>query len=232
MKIQNTRQSYSDELNKSINIYDAIHSEYEFNATAEMSEAVSLAELIPGQRVIDIGCGTGSLFGYLSSYQVQLFGLDISRVAIKKAKQKHPNAHLVVGAGEKIPFPNSSFDYLFCMGSLEHFFSAGLALKEFYRVLKQKGIAILLLPQKGFLLKNGFYYYIYPHLHPLYALRRIWMRLMRFRKINIQVQDRHFNEKEVFDLVSNHPFHVESFHRIPSDTYRFLTFDFILKLIK
>jgi SAM-dependent methyltransferase len=60
---------------------------------------VQLTELIEQEklkpcRVLDIGCGTGTSVVYLATRGFDAFGLDISRVAIRKAKNKAARHHV------------------------------------------------------------------------------------------------------------------------------------------
>ena len=53
----------------------------------ELLELVEAGRLTPG-RVLDIGCGTGTSVAYLANKGFDAYGLDISRVAIRKALGK------------------------------------------------------------------------------------------------------------------------------------------------
>jgi cyclopropane fatty-acyl-phospholipid synthase-like methyltransferase len=53
----------------------------------ELTELIDKGKLEPG-RVLDIGCGTGTSVVFLASRGFEASGLDISRVAIRKAKSK------------------------------------------------------------------------------------------------------------------------------------------------
>jgi SAM-dependent methyltransferase len=54
---------------------------------SELTELVNVGKLEPGS-VLDIGCGTGTSVVFLASRGFEASGLDISRVAIRKAKTK------------------------------------------------------------------------------------------------------------------------------------------------
>src|SRR3989338_5629895 len=93
-------------------------------------------------RLLDIACGQGTLLSLAEKY-VKTFGVDISAEAIKKAKRNAPKSVLKVSAAEKMPFSKEHFDYVTCMGSLEHFFNVDRALKEMRRVMKKDGKAVI-----------------------------------------------------------------------------------------
>ncbi|MBI2578439.1 MAG: class I SAM-dependent methyltransferase [Candidatus Aenigmarchaeota archaeon] len=93
-------------------------------------------------RLLDVGCGQGTLLAAAEKY-VETYGVDISKEAIKKAEKISGKSKFRVAEAEKIPFPSGYFDYITCMGSLEHFVDINKALKEMRRVAK-KGAKILI----------------------------------------------------------------------------------------
>lgn len=63
----------------------------------------------PGQRVIEIGCGTGDLLASLEpSYGV---GIDFSAAMIKQAKTRHPHLHFVTADAHELEL-QETFDYI------------------------------------------------------------------------------------------------------------------------
>ena len=88
-------------------------------------------------RTLDVGCGTG----YHLDLVQDIVGLDPSREMLDKAKAK--GKKLVLGKGEKLPFPDGSFDTVLCMFSVLNVCQAEKAAKEIKRVLKPGGIAIV-----------------------------------------------------------------------------------------
>ena len=77
----------------------------------------------PGKRILDVACGNGHLLYLAELKGLKAHGIDISKVAVANAIKRTKNAQIVVGDGENIPFPSNYFDYVTCIGSLEHFFS-------------------------------------------------------------------------------------------------------------
>jgi ubiquinone/menaquinone biosynthesis C-methylase UbiE len=56
-----------------------------------------------------------------------------------------------VGNGERLPFPDGSFDYVTCLGSLEHFLDIEAGLKEMVRVCKAGAGACFMVPNSFYL---------------------------------------------------------------------------------
>lgn len=102
-------------------------------------------------RLLDIGCGQGTLLAAAEKF-VQTYGVDISREAIKKARENAKKTKFKVSNAEKLPFTKEYFDYILCMGSLEHFFDLNKALKEMLRVLKRNGKIIIHVPNSDYLI--------------------------------------------------------------------------------
>lgn len=95
-------------------------------------------------RFLDFGCGDGVTEFFLTYYLplFELVGIDVSEKSIEEAKKrKIPNALFKHFDGNRIPFPDSSFDVVFAAGVLHHIkkdmhFSV---VGEMYRVLKPGG---------------------------------------------------------------------------------------------
>jgi SAM-dependent methyltransferase len=98
----------------------------------------------PGSRILDSGCGGGYLLRELAACDT--FGVDISDVALAEASRVAPRAHLVLAAGELLPFPDDAFDHAACLGNLEHFLDPAAGVRELVRVTRRGGGVWLLLP--------------------------------------------------------------------------------------
>lgn len=85
-------------------------------------------------RLLDIACGLGRLLEAAATYGVTGTGIDISPVAIAAAQRKLPEAKLVVGNAEQLPFADASFDVVTCLGSLERMMDRPQVLREMQRV--------------------------------------------------------------------------------------------------
>ena len=116
-------------------------------AQAALRELLSRTELRPGLRILDIGCGTGTLATMvkLQQPQVDVVGLDPDPKALQRAKRKaeHTGAAVdfVLGFADAIPFPDASFDRVMSSFMLHHLTLDGkrAALADVARVLKPGG---------------------------------------------------------------------------------------------
>ncbi|MHC4262307.1 MAG: class I SAM-dependent methyltransferase [Planctomycetota bacterium] len=72
------------------------------------------------RRILDLGCGTGFFLAELEERHPGAIGLDISHEMLKVSDQYVPNARLITGDAERLPFAPGTFDVVFCKGSLHH----------------------------------------------------------------------------------------------------------------
>jgi len=108
-------------------------------------------EFRPGARFLDVGSGQGFLLRAASARGLRASGLDLSYEAVKVSRQTAPDANAVTGVGEALPFRAGVFDYLACMGTLEHHLDMAAALREFARVTAPDARLVLMVPNRHFL---------------------------------------------------------------------------------
>lgn len=115
-----------------------------------------------GDRVLDLGCGTGALMAQVLSEdgRRQVTGLDLSAGMLAQAKARlGDRVNLVLGDSERLPFPDQSFDIVYCCDSFHHYPNPAAVIAEVSRVLVFGGVFLLgdiWLPLPGRLLMNPF----------------------------------------------------------------------------
>jgi SAM-dependent methyltransferase len=136
--------------------YDAWHSEH-CRADSDPEKlvffnwALDLAAPEQGARLLDVACGDGTFLSAAAARGLEPSGIDLSPVAIESARTIVPSADLRVGDAENLPYEDSSFDIVTCLGSLEHFPSPERGAVEIARVVRPSGTVVVFLPNLFFL---------------------------------------------------------------------------------
>jgi len=102
------------------------------------------ARLQPGQRVLDVACGTGVLAREAASRvgsSGRVIGLDASPGMIAVAAERAPHIEWRCGSAESLPFPDGSFDAVVSQFGLMFFADRSQAIREMMRVLVPGGLA-------------------------------------------------------------------------------------------
>ncbi len=101
----------------------------------------SLIELLApreGERILDLGCGTGDLAKRLFDQGVQVIGVDKSNNMITQASEKYPEIPFFVQDATQLPYTNE-FDAVFSNATLHWVTKPKQALECIYKGLKQTG---------------------------------------------------------------------------------------------
>lgn len=100
------------------------------------------AQIQPGQRVLDVGCGTGILAREIAS-QIgsvgRVVGIDPSPGMLAVAGQLAPAVEWREGVAESLPFSDQSFEAVVSQFALMFFTDRRQALREMLRVLTPGG---------------------------------------------------------------------------------------------
>ncbi len=176
--------------------YNRIHARGAIQSVpGHKAHLLSLLQPRVGARLLDVGCGAGEMLAAAVARGLSAVGLDVSDVAVEAARQRVPEAECVVGVAEELPFGDASFDYVSCMGSLEHFADLGRSLSEMMRVVRPDGRLLILVPNS----------------------RHYWMPVLRtVRAIFPQLSqpvERHASRQEWEELLRRHGLEVISVHK-------------------
>lgn len=108
---------------------------------------VEHSHLQDGQKVLDLGCGTGTLTIQIKQYkpQIELFGLDgdptVLTIAKRKAKEAGVDIYWEEGLAYDLPYEASSFDRVISCLMIHHLTAIKklTAFAEVFRILKPGG---------------------------------------------------------------------------------------------
>lgn len=109
-----------------------------------------LEPLRPGARLLDVGCGTGHLLGLATDRGLLGTGLDLSRYALRIVRESVPAAQVAMASGTDLPFRDGTFDYLTCIGVLEHFPDVRAGASELARVCAPGARACVVVPNVNY----------------------------------------------------------------------------------
>ena len=154
----------------------------EFNRWAEAGEGekmenhhlditektLRLMDLRPGERVLDLGCGSGWATRLLSRLVGdgpegfgQVVGLDVSDEMVRQARaasKDFENILYVWGSAQQIPWEENFFDKVLSVESFYYYADQDRALSELFRVMAPHGrlfILINLVPRQSLLAAMG-----------------------------------------------------------------------------
>lgn len=114
------------------------------------SKVWEYANIGAGEKVLDVGCGSG---GFVSQFEYWNYvGIDLSSSNVEKARRDTGKSFAVADA-LKLPFSDESFDRIICCEVLEHFVPSEQTalLWEMRRVLKKNGIIAISVPNAYYL---------------------------------------------------------------------------------
>ncbi|HEV2836966.1 MAG TPA: class I SAM-dependent methyltransferase [Pyrinomonadaceae bacterium] len=100
-------------------------------------------------RILDVGCGTGANLLMLSQYG-DAEGVDVSEDALAFCRERGLD-QVKQGAGEDLPYEDSTFDLVTAFDVVEHMDDDLAGLKEMFRVLRPGGHVLLFVPAFMFL---------------------------------------------------------------------------------
>jgi len=129
--------------------YDEFNSSEGEQLSRRLTSAFSLAEVKPGMKILDVGCGRGEILRHAAQLGADAWGIDYAAVAVSMSHQiiqgvdgVAPGRTSVYQADAKyLPFPDGAFDRVLMFDVVEHLHPWELheALLEVRRVLKPDG---------------------------------------------------------------------------------------------
>ncbi len=123
--------------------------DFEAAQTRMAEKLMALADIGPGHRILDAGCGLGGLARLIDATvaPVSFTGLNIDprQLLVCQRIKAHAGNRLdwVAADACRLPFPAAAFDRIFCVEAIFHFESRRRFLAEAFRVLRPGGSLVL-----------------------------------------------------------------------------------------
>jgi SAM-dependent methyltransferase len=141
------QDSYRQEIERSIAFAGRRH---DFYTRVKVGRLLRLARAQVGPperlRVLDVGCGIGLTDGLLAPHVGTLHGVDVAPGCLAVAARANPRVRYQLAEGERLPYPDGTFDLAFAICVLHHVPPAGWAgfVAEMQRVLRLGGLAVIM----------------------------------------------------------------------------------------
>lgn len=125
----------------------------EFNRFADIKRLQFIIETLKNKLpenavVLDVGCGNGVISRSLGFYGFNVYGIDVSKKAIEKAKQLNSltNVKFDLLSAEQLVAEGKKYNAVICSEVLEHLFEPEKLLNVLYQSLSDDGILIVTVP--------------------------------------------------------------------------------------
>jgi SAM-dependent methyltransferase len=107
-------------------------------------------EVLPGERVLDLGCGAGRFVRVLAELGADPVGVDVAAAAISRARVNVPGGDFrLVEPDGTLPLGHGECDLVWCSETIEHVVDVGGLLSEARRVMRPGGRLLLTTPDHG-----------------------------------------------------------------------------------
>lgn len=186
-------------INQTLKFYEKKY-QLRFLGPAERIRVEKIVKLVgSNKKVLDVGCDVGLIGKLLLKNKNQVYGLDISPSAVKKAEKNGLKALTLNIETQPLPFKNNYFDVVLLAEILEHLFDPDLLLTKIKTKLKKGGGLIITTPNLATL---GRRLQLLCGLNPA-----IETRLTKYSTGHL----RYFVKQTLFDLLLSHQFKVSYF---------------------
>jgi SAM-dependent methyltransferase len=180
----------------------------------------ALAQDLDPTRILEVGCGTCRWFAELAAPAVQaqvgqagrrIFGLDLSLAMLSQARPQSKTApDLVCGRALRLPFPDRTFDLIYCVNALHHFDGPRAFVAEARRLLRPGGaLAVVGMDPR----RSRDTWYLYRYFKGTYAADRRrfptpgelvdWMAAAGFEQVEWRPAERIFDPLAGRDIYKN-----------------------------
>jgi SAM-dependent methyltransferase len=161
-----------------------------------------LARTLGAQTILEVGCGTGRWLAEMRTVADRCYGIDPSKGMLAQAHARNAPIWLTRGRGESLPFPDATFDLVYCVNAIHHMDGQQAFIQEARRLLRNGGaLAVIGMDPHG----QRETWYVYEYFEGVYEtdLARFpswetvldWMRAAGFQQVERQPVERIVDDK-------------------------------------
>jgi ubiquinone/menaquinone biosynthesis C-methylase UbiE len=119
------------------------------------SLVTSHVDLRKGYRILDVGCGTGTILKRLSKKcNVECHGIDVEEEMLQEARAKCPQLDLRLCSCDATPYEDEYFDVIVACMAYHHFPDREAFEKEVSRIIKKGGRLYIVDPKFPFVIRK------------------------------------------------------------------------------
>ena len=208
---------FSDKAKEERVISDKIYSNFDSGIERTSKKFTrNIVDTVKVKKILlDIGCGAGLNASYLKEKGYEIYGIDVSQIAIDKFNKKGFKGK-IMDISQTLEFEENFFDVIFASEVIEHISYTEGFLKETKRILKPGGILYLSTPNSSF--------------WPYRILSLLGYTLSQSQH---EGHVRFFNKKSILQIFKDNQFQIEKFCSrimliiIPFDFWYLKIFGFI-----
>jgi ubiquinone/menaquinone biosynthesis C-methylase UbiE len=109
-----------------------------------LKTTVRASGLQAGEKVLDVGTGTGILISYILKYRPsEIHACDLAENMLERVRQKFPRVITHLYDIKDLPLPDESLDVVFINGCFSNILDKSKSLKNLYRLLRKKGRLVI-----------------------------------------------------------------------------------------
>jgi SAM-dependent methyltransferase len=116
----------------------------------ELRREFLCAQVHPGDRALDLGCGDGEFTALLARLAASVVGVEVAQAAVDRAQDRHPQLDFrFAPIDDPLPLKDHSFDLVWASEVIEHVADTARWLSEVRRVLVPGGRLLVTTPSHG-----------------------------------------------------------------------------------
>jgi SAM-dependent methyltransferase len=124
---------------------DRMHRLWSATVRLALEPRPRMDETRPLGLTLDVGCGEGGIAAFWPTRDI--VGVELSPVAVERARKNHPDVEYHVGAAETFADPRGrQFDTIAAVETIEHWTDVPAGLRGIRRLLKDDGVFVLTTP--------------------------------------------------------------------------------------